>query len=317
MIRFFRALLASPRKPDPVPLKQLDIELARIDGALVEEEHFPRPQWKVIHAWVKQHVAEADLPIAWQEVSSGWVAALKRHLNGDYAVYHSPNFVLLTSRSRDAARSILRICEVAVQLLVNWLGPIAEKRGHGKHVILDFDSIENYYDYVSYFYREDSGVRASGGVFLRGGYHHIAMPPSKSMQDTLIHELTHNRLAHLPLPPWLNEGIAITMERKIGGKKHGQIDREQFRKHHDYWTKETIPKFWSGESFDDDDGEVVGLSYGLADIFTDLLVQEFPNFMEFVAEANHQDAGQSAAVKCFDITLNDLASTFLGPGEWA
>jgi hypothetical protein len=317
MLRFLRSVL-KPGSPAPasVPAKRLDITLAKIEGALIEEKQYPRPQWKLIHAWVKEHVPAEDLQIAWQEISFDWVSTLQKDLGCNYAVYQSPNFLLLTSRGNDAGKAILRTSELAVQFLVKWLGPVAEKRGHGKHVVLDFDSIENYYDYVSYFYATESEVRASGGVFLRRGYQHIALPPSRHMQDTLIHELAHNRLSHLPLPAWLNEGIAVTMERKIGGNKHGRLDRELLKKHQDYWSSETIAAFWSGDSFDDHDGEVVGLSYSLADNLVDLAVQEFSNFGELVHLASREDAGESAAQKCFGISLNDLVATFLGPGDW-
>ena len=316
MIRFLRALVSKPApKESPLASKRLGIDLATIDGAVIQEKEFPRPQWKVIREWIKAQVADEDQAIAWREAAADWLLKLKAHLAAKYFVAESTNFLLLTSRSPDAGKSILRTSELAVQSLTNWLGAVAEKRGHGKHVVLDFDSIENYYDYVSYFYKEGS-VRASGGVFIRRGYQHIALPPSRGVQNTLIHELTHNRLSHLPLPAWLNEGIAVTMERKLSGNKHGLLDRELHRKHQNHWSTATIKDFWSGDSFDDEDGEVVGLSYSLGEILVDLLVQEFPNFMEFVARADYKDAGQAAAAEVFGIDLNDIASAYLGPGDW-
>lgn len=317
MIQFLRSFLTvSSRKPASAPAKKLGIDLASIEGALKEDQKFLRPQWKVIRTWVKENVAGEDIPCAWQEIAANWLAKLQGQLAGSYFVSESANFLLLTSRSRDASRSILGTCEMAVQFLVKWLGPIAEKRGHGKHVILDFATRESYYDYISYFYPPDSHTASSGGVFLGGGYQHIALPPSQGLQDVLIHELTHNRLAHLPLPAWVEEGIAVTMERRIGGKKHGMLDRELHRKHSDYWTPQTITAFWKGKSFKDPDGEVSHLSYSLAEILVDLMVQEFPNFMEFVAHARHEDAGLAAAKDIFGVDLNDIIATFLGPGDW-
>lgn len=76
------------------------------------------------------------------------------------------------------------------------------------------------------------------------------------------------------------------MERKIGGQKHGMLDRELHRKHSNHWSTQTITAFWSGHSFKDPDGEISHLSYSLAEILVDLMVQEFPNFMEFVARAD-------------------------------
>jgi hypothetical protein len=317
VIRFLRALRTILSGSQVVsPTKQLGLRLDAIEGALQDDQKFPRPQWKIIHAWIKQHVAADDLPSAWEELAFDWLTAVTNRLGGNYSVNRSRNFLLLTSRKPHAIRSILETSEVATQHLVRWLGPIAEKRGHGPHVVMDFATVEQYYDYISYFYPANSETAGSSGVFLGRGYQHIAIPPSNWMQDTLIHELTHNRLVHLPLPLWLEEGIAVTMERKIGGRKGGTLDRELQRKHHQYWSSETIPAFWNGRSFKNPDGEISHLSYSLAEILVDLMVQEFPNFMEFVGRANGKDAGQAAAKEVFDVTLNDIASAFLGPGEW-
>jgi hypothetical protein len=290
--------------------------LAGIEGALAEDHDLPRPQWKIIRQWITTNIPEKDVSQAWHELALDWLNVLRDRLGGSYTVTSSPNFLLLTSRSRDAARSILNTSETAIQRLVRWLGPIAEKRGNGPHVILDFKTIEHYYDYLSYFYPADSHTIASGGIFLSRGYQHIALPPSNWMQDTLVHELTHNRLTHLHLPLWLEEGVAVTMERKISGNRHGTLDRELDRKHRAYWSPATIPAFWSGASFRNPDGEISHLSYSLAEILVDLMVQEFPNFMDFVARAKAEDAGQAAAKESFDVSLNDITIAFLGPGDW-
>jgi hypothetical protein len=78
----------------------------------------------------------------------------------------------------------------------------------------------------------------SGGVFLSRGYRRIALPPSPRLKDTLIHELTHNRLAHLHSPIWLAEGLAATMERRVGGNRHGRLDRELYQKHKEHWSSD-------------------------------------------------------------------------------
>jgi hypothetical protein len=283
---------------------------------VVDDHSFPRPQWKIISEWIKQNVDEEDTTYAWQEIAFDWLSTLRNRLGGSYSVNRSRNFLLLTSRSRVGVESILNTSEGAVQNLVRWLGPIAEKHGRGPHVILDFATIEKYYDYVSYFHPPDSNSIASGGMFLGRGYQHIALPPSNGMQSVLIHELTHNRLSHLQLPLWVEEGIAVTMERRIGGDKQGGLDRELNRKHRAYWSSETIVAFWSGNSFRNPEGEISHLSYSLAEILIDLMVQEFPNFMDFVGRADRKDAGQGAIRETFDVSLNDIAAAYLGPGDW-
>ncbi|MEJ0000892.1 MAG: hypothetical protein WDO13_18025 [Verrucomicrobiota bacterium] len=195
---------------------------------------------------------------------------------------------------------------------VRWPGS-----GHGKHVILDFAAKDSYYEYIAYFYPPDVAINVSLGTFLSGGYRHIVLAPSPRVQDTLVHELSHNRLAHLPLPRWLDEGIAVTMERKLSGNKGGMLDRELHRDHRAFWTPESIGAFWSGDSFHADEGDGRALSYSLAEVLVDLLVQDFPNFMDFVAKADDRDAGQSAAVEVLGLSLGDVVATFLGPGDWA
>ena len=32
-----------------------------------------------------------------------------------------------------------------------------------------------------------------------------------------MHEMTHGSVAHLPLPLWLNEGLAVNTERRLAG----------------------------------------------------------------------------------------------------
>jgi hypothetical protein len=317
MRRILKAIFGPRPEVKIAPDKRLNLVLSAIPDSTVEEKGFPRPQWGVIQKWVKENIPGDDVSVAYYEVPLDWLRILRARLGGTYAVFQSPHFMLLTARGEDAARSILRTSEAAMRLIEHWLGSAAARQGQGKHVVLDCDTIENYYDYVSYFYEGDRGVRASGGIFLGRGYQHIALPPLKDMKDTLIHEFAHNRVAHLPLPPWLNEGIAVTLEREIGGRRHGRIDREQRRKHQAHWTPKNISTFWRGDSFHDDDGEVVGLSYSLADTLVDLLVQDFPNFKSFVAEANRSDSGEAAAKNCLGIGLDELAATFLGPGDWS
>lgn len=325
MIQFLLSLFkkSSPQNAK-APVRRLGIHLATIEGALLEEKGFPRPQWKIIRTWLKEHVAEEDIPIAWHEISCDWLNTLKKHLGSNYSVYQSSNFLLLTSQNLDISKRLLRTSELAAKELGKRLGDLSQKRGHGKHVILQFATEESYYDYVSYFYPPDSPLIASGGMFLNEGYQHIVIKPSlttKTFRDTpvqhiLIHELTHNRLAHLPIPRWLDEGLARVMERKISGNASGWMDDDLLKKHHNHWTSETIQPFWKGEAFNNMDGEITRLNYSLAEILVDFLMQDCPNHLEFIAQAHHQDAGQAAAEKSLGITLGDIAAKFLGPGDW-
>jgi len=93
------------------------------------------------------------------------------------------------------------------------------------------------------------------------------------------------------------------------------IDHDLRERHFAYWNADNIQRFWAGVSFHEP-GEPNALSYSLAQILLNLLLQQNPEISDFVRQASRQDAGQTAALDCLGIDLGDLARTFLGPGDW-
>src|SRR5687768_11102477 len=103
------------------------------------------------------------------------------------------------------------------------------------------------------------------------GYPHMAIRHESSVQDaqTLVHELTHHCVTHLPIPVWLNEGVAQRLQRAIvgvyapraheGASSHywAAISNwvpplmwdELAEKHHAFWNEQNIQEFWAGTSF--------------------------------------------------------------------
>ncbi|CAN5512568.1 hypothetical protein BH09VER1_BH09VER1_45070 [soil metagenome] len=318
MWKGLRSIFAVVNKdPAPVQAKHIGVDLADIDGAILEEDEMPRPQWKVIDEWIKANVPAEDLEQAWIEAAYSWLTILQKHVGDAYSVHHSKNFFVLTGRGHESARFLLRNSEQAANLLVKWLGPVAEKQGIGKHVLLSFATDEAYYKYIAYYYPSGHPMLPSSGVHLGGkGYRHIALAPSRQIMHVLVHELTHNRLAHLGIPRWLNEGLAMAMEKHISGHLSRDLDRSLYREHLLYWTGETIQNFWSGWAFHDPADRVSHLSYNLAQVLVCLLSDEFPDFIEFVSHAQYADAGEAAAQHHLGISLGDAVATFLGEGPW-
>lgn len=319
MWKTLRSIFSSgEKKLVSAPAKPIGVDLEKISGAILEEDEMPRPQWKVIHEWIKAKVPAEDAEHAWIEAAFGWLTILQQHLGDTYSVHHSKNFFVLTGKGRESAKFLLHNSERTAKLLVEWLGPVAEKQGIGKHVILSFTTHEEYYKYIAYFYPPDHPMLPSAGVYLSGkGYRHIALAPSAQLMHVLVHELTHNRLAHLKIPHWLNEGLAMAMEKHISGHLRRDLDRSLYREHSQYWTNKTIQRFWSGEAFHDPADRVSYLSYNLAEVLVNILADEFPDFIEFVSHAEWGDAGEAAAQKYLEISLGDAVATFLGAGAWA
>jgi len=187
--------------------------------------------------------------------------------------------------------------------------------------MLMFVGVDDYYDYVAEFYEEGEHPM-TGGVCVDGkGYLHFALMLTgySSYVGVLAHELTHGCLGHLPLPAWLNEALAMRMEEAACGTSSGHFDAEEHEKHRAWWNQDTIQEFWSGASWNNaDDGFELG--YSLASLlWRKIEVALNPSresIIQFINEATMEDAGDAACQKHFGISLGELASSYLGPGDW-
>jgi hypothetical protein len=146
----------------------------------------------------------------------------------------------------------------------------------------------------------------------RGCGHYVTVESDmRQIEPTIAHEMTHGCIGHLPLPLWLNEGIAVNMERRLTGTARALVTPEQMhRKHLRFWTDETIQEFWSGSSFHRPD-EGNQLSYDLARIIVEQLALDWTSFREFVLEAKADDAGAAAARRHLARDLGEIAAALL------
>ena len=286
-----------------------------------EADGFPRPAWPAIRAWIKQNVAADQVEAAWQAIVLDWLDRLRERLGPTYAVAESEHFQLLADLDSKGSRHLLEFLEKSRARMLRELGDLSPGLTYGKHVVLRFGEQDDYYCYVSYF-DPDGEYAGSSGRFLRGpGYSHIAYPhqvQTGADSHILVHELTHNLLARLPLPLWLNEALAMAFEADITGYGLPLVTRELAAEHAAYWNARTIQEFWSGRSFASVEGQT--LSYSLARIFLNLIATDLRptpgQFRGFLLQANRADGGRSAAQATLDLDLADLVATFLGPGDW-
>ena len=292
------------------------INLSQVDGAFSFEEGFSRPDWKVISQAIQQRIAGPhDLNTAWTEVARQWVMKLQSDLGGDYQVKDSPHFILLTALDAGLIGKLLDFAESTLDQIRAGLKDAAWTTGNGKHVILLFLDEDDYYQYVSYFYR-DGNHPMSGGCLIHKGYVHIAAPYEPfGLRQMLAHELTHNCVAHLRLPLWLNEGQAVKFQRAIAGSNRPVLDYELKERHLAFWNPETIQEFWSGVSFQKP-GDSNELSYSLAEIMLTLLLEQPGDWGAFLKQAQWDDGGQTAAIECLGTDLGAVMATFLGEGDW-
>lgn len=219
---------------------------------------------------------------------------------------------------------LLDYAERALKRNLATLGDIASDDGLGKHVVMVLPNEDDYYRYVSEYYPQDGEFAFSGGMYLQHGYGHFVFSKGSmdAMEPTLVHELTHALVSHLPMPAWVNEGLAVNTERRWAPRPPQYQPHELARKHSRFWNDETIQQFWSGKSYlRPDDGNL--LSYDLAQRLIALIGQDHERLTRFVHQSSSQDGGSQAALDVLGVTLGELTEEAIGAhfaapdaGQW-
>jgi hypothetical protein len=305
----------SPELPGKTESMESASDLAQIDLDFGFSEGFSRPHWKAVDASIKSNIFPEDRESAWRFAARKWLEQLAQELGGGSAVEESDHFLFLSDLGPGTTRTLTTYAEWVLGIIRNCLNEAAWKGYRGKHVVMFYSDPDDYFAYISFYYPEGAHALSSG-VFLRQGYAHVALPfvSIVSAQRTLVHELVHNLLCHLPIPLWLNEGLALVVESHVARNRF-LVSRALAETHAGFWNEENIQGFWSGQSFDVP-GSGIELSYSLAQIFVTVLSEKGGDFIAFIMKADWRDAGQAAALTILDLDLGEVASNFLGPGHW-
>jgi hypothetical protein len=297
------------------------VDLRAIPDALENVDGFSRVEWDRVANVINTAVAQEENDHAWDAVALQWVALIRDELGGNYRISESEHYILLSEYNDDQVKFLLRVAAKAHSIILLNLGDLAVSGSEARTVILLFSELDDYDHYLAYFYR-GTHIPPTGGVYINTGYRHIALsdrgPTDAAI--TIVHELCHNCVHNLPVPAWLNEGVAVTLERKISREiitdlRGGIMDGELAERHHAFWNEENIQEFWAGTTFHMAE-EAQALSYSLAEVLVHKLSGDHRLFLEFLGRAHHDDGGQTAALDVLGMNLGDVVADFLGPGEW-
>ena len=278
----------------------------------------PHPNWELIYQYIDDSLSHLDPHTLWPEITNNWLSSLSNCLADDYNKVESENFVLLSQENSAYTTTFLAFLEHSRTQLLKTLHGIAHDQGYGKHVVIMFDENNTYYDYITNFGPEEGTYGLSAGMYINYGYGHFVFPHQEMDQAMPIaaHEMTHALLNHLPIPVWLNEGLAVNMERSICNIPPPRLNRAAFERHLAYWQQKEIQEFWCGNSFlRADEGQE--LSYDLAQVLVNNLSSDYEAFVAFTNKANWEDAGEQAIEEVFDIGLGDMLHNFIGDGDWS
>jgi hypothetical protein len=300
------------------------IEEIEKNNWVVEEEGFIHPKWSDIANWVDENAKDLDLHAIWHKISLWWIEKLYAKLGDNFYVNQSSHFLIFSSQSQDYTEALSSFLEKTRSSILRVYQDIAADVGYGKHVVLIFNNEDQYYKYISHFYKQEGTYGKSSGVYLNEGYGHFVFPyqERRFAEAIVAHELTHTCVSHISLPAWINEAFAVSLEKYITGTNNIYSDvvtRQDLAKlwkdQRDFWRKITIQEFWSGNSFHrSDDGQE--FSYLLADALFNNICDRYKSFKELALFSTTLDAGNEIAKVLYDEDLGTQTATILGDGNW-
>ena len=287
--------------------------ISATDFSLVwDDKHsLPIPDWAACEPL--ETSSHDDKSQHWNNAAASWLSSLGDSFSEPLDLRESANFFALSALPARETEVLLDYAERALKRNLATLGDIASDAGHGKHVVMVLPSEDDYYHYVSEYYPQDGEFAFSGGMYLQHGYGHFVFCKGSmdAMEPTLVHELTHALVAHLPMPAWVNEGLAVNTERRWAPRPPQYQPHELARKHSRFWNDETMQQFWSGKSYlRPDDGNL--LSYDLAQRLVALIGQDHERLTRFVYMSSSQDGGSQAALDVLGMTLGELTEEAIG-----
>ena len=283
---------------------------------LITEQGLPVPDWEPVHQWVASIPDPAEQEKAWSEAEVAWLVHLRAALGSQYRLVRRGGAVVLSSLDGPVAVAAVQFINAAQQRIVEALDGVAEAQdGAGYDILLVLDDEDTYYNYVARYYPDEGEYAFSGGMFIHSGCGHFVTKKGKDLTDiepVIVHELTHASLSHLPIPLWLNEGLAVNTEERFSpGKTQRHSAKQRDAMHRKFWNAETIQEFWTGHSYSrTDDGNL--LSYDLGRVLAKHLASDWPRFAAFVNAASSADAGDAAAREHLGVDLGDLVTALFG-----
>lgn len=332
MLKLLRSLVT--RQPDagapanPLDTKPRTAPATRVAAAgvnefdivanLIDANGLPVLDWDAVHAWVAGIVDEDAQAQAWASCEIAWLQHLGAALGPGYRLVQRGQIVLLSSLGDHVATATISFVDKTLQRIVRVLDGIARSvQAHEQDILIVFDDDETYYRYLAHYYPDTGEFAGSAGVFINAGCAHFATVKAdlRAIEPVIAHELTHSCLSHLPIPAWLNEGLAVNTEQRLcppppntfGNRPSPQ---QMHARHQQFWGAAEIQEFWSGKSFlRADEGNE--LSYDLARILVSQLATDWARFRPFVLAADGADGGDAAAREHLGVPLADLAVALL------
>jgi hypothetical protein len=310
MVGLLRRKSAASALSEPRESFDVTSALERRDGVPV----FAHAAWEHTVGDLADDVDTAVVAERLTAAARSWLVALNEEAFGERLQSgESKRFILLGDVSSQHGKLILAFAEKTLASYERDLDGIMAFGPASKMPILVFSSHDDYYRYVSAYF-PDGHFGLSSGMFLSSGMGHFVLPAEEMamLEPVIAHELLHAVVKHLPLPAWVNEGLASNAEFRYGNRfQDSRHANDQLPHHRRYWDSEKLQRFWAGFSFfNADEGQE--LSYDLARRLVLGLSPDWQTMREFIVSADLGDAGQSAAEQILGYSLATAAEAITG-----
>lgn len=284
----------------------LQTHLLYVDG-------LPYLDWQAVTQWL-DGIPSAELQAqGWANCEIAWLQHLRAALGDHYVLRQQGEALLLSSLEPSVAEATLAYMSKTLRRIQRILDGIVQVPEWGKDILIVVDDNASYYQYVAHYYPDGEFATSSGMHISAGCSHFVTMKADlHDIEPVIAHEMTHGCLSHLPIPLWLNEGLAVNTEKRVSRSPGSLYTVQEIQqKHLRYWGAREIQEFWSGHSFlRTDDGNL--LSYDLAQKIVEHLAADWDRFKRFVLAANAIDGGASAMLEEFNLDLGEVAAAIIG-----
>jgi hypothetical protein len=301
-------------KPAPMHITQGELPAFPLADHLYSHDGLPILDWEAVLNWSDQGPSERAAAVATTECQLGWLLHLRDALGDGYEVHESRHAMVLSPYSQGFANGMLDFIECTRRRITVTLEGVASFDDDEREILIVFNDRDTYYRYVSHAYPDAGEFAFSSGMFLHAGCPHFVTmheDDTHNVERVITHEMTHASVAHLRIPLWVNEGLAVNVEDRLMGRLPKMFTPAQLRDTHlAFWNKDTIQEFWSGRSFGrPDDGNL--LSYDLAQTLVEIFAGHWPRFQAFAVAASYDDSGAAAASEHMQVDLGEsLAAVF-------
>src|SRR5688572_7531446 len=136
-----------------------------IEGLMPRPDRYPRPSWEEIGTRVTE-AAPPDEHAVWWSIALRWMDQHCLAAGKEYWCTQSENFLLASPLDKHRATNLIRFAERARRGIAKALNGVIATDGFGPHVILVFETEDEYYEYIAPFYIEGEHYAASAGVHL-------------------------------------------------------------------------------------------------------------------------------------------------------